>query len=135
MSDRCVSIECLLEPTDEDLDHLARCAECADLASDLASLRGRAAALDSDGWAGEAAPAVDVEAALACVLAQADRIPSRTRRPLLVQLATSLAAAAVLFSLAAPSLLRWRVESSPSAQAGGGEAMQGVFWTTVAPGP
>jgi hypothetical protein len=77
---------------------------------------------------------VDVEAALASLLRQADRSPPSRRQPLLVQFATSLAAAAVLFSVAAPSLLRWRVERSPTAQAQGGVPLQGVFWTSATAG-
>ncbi len=135
MTDRCVSVERLLEPTGEDRLHLIECTKCAELARDVAEISERAAALDPQGWAEDLAPTVDVEAALASVLRQADRIPTSRRQPLLVQFATSLAAAAVLFSLTAPSLLRWRVETSPTAQASGGVPLQGVFWTTVAAGP
>ena len=141
MTNSCLAIDALLDDLSDDAQaHLAACSTCRDLAQDVASVRSMAQALPADGWAGGSAPSVDVEAALANVLAgtrPARARPVRVRpraRPLLLRLASSLAAAAVLLSIAAPSLLRWRIEAAP-AQSETVSGLQGlearVFWTTV----
>lgn len=98
--------------------HLARCPDCASAAEGLAAAGarvGRSAA--GPGWGGAAPPEVDVEAALAAVLAAGGR--ARARRVVRVtRLAAALragalgAAAALVLGLAGPTLIRARLEAA-----------------------
>ncbi len=127
----CITVDRWLEPSEADRRHVNECSDCAELARELDLVRAHAAELSPAGWGANPAPAVDVDAALASVFRQADFLPpARTKRPLFVQVATTLAAAALLFSVAAPSLLRWRVETSSRDQAVRSAPLSGVFWTS-----
>jgi hypothetical protein len=134
MSD-CVSVEAWMDPSDDERRHVASCPQCQGLVQDVQTLRELARRLPESGWAGESAPVVDVEAALASVLSCSDRLSVRRQRaPRVLQFASSLAAAAVLLSTAAPSLLRLRIDAQPTAQAPqqlSGVTPNSIFWTTA----
>ncbi len=140
MNERCIGVEEWLEPDEAARQHLETCLACQDLAGDLEAVRGKARSLASDAWADGPPLAVDVEGALAKVLAAdlARRRPSRHLRwrGRLVGSTGALAAALLLFSLAAPLFLRLRIETPPTAQAPMGwvAGHHTVFWTSAAVG-
>jgi hypothetical protein len=131
----CITVEAWMDPSDEERRHVASCAECQALTQEVEAVRELARLLPPSGWAGEPGPDVDVEAALASVLSGGRQAPRRRRAPRVLQFASSLAAAAVLFLTVAPSLVRWRIDSQPTAQApqqlSGAATANTIFWTTA----
>ncbi|RMG16315.1 MAG: hypothetical protein D6731_06515 [Planctomycetota bacterium] len=133
----CPPLSALAGGDETGLRHARGCPRCGELLADLRCLRGRLHALDPTGWAGGPSPGVDTEAALGAVLARADREGlGRRRRRLrrVLHAASTLAAAVLLAGLAAPHLLRQRIEGSPTrgltASAWDGERST-LFWTTA----
>jgi len=112
--------------------HVHGCAACRSLAHDLGALRGQARSLARREAGGE----LDVERALAAVLARGSRPRRRRARGRRALQAFGTAAAAVLVaSLGAPWLLRLRVERPEAFYLGeapapaAGHVVPGVFWT------
>jgi anti-sigma factor RsiW len=133
----CITAEACLELSEEELQHVAACPDCQALREEIQAIRALAHGLPASGWAGEPAPQLDVDAALRTVLRGPVRHSTR-RRPRraarVLQFASSLAAAAVLLSVAAPTLLRWRIDAQPTSQASQGldsVAVGSIFWTTA----
>jgi hypothetical protein len=131
MTDHITVEDWLDQPTETARAHVGTCVECRALSDDLDAVRVAARALPADGWAGALPLELDVEGALAEVLAAAT--PQR-RAPAILRFASSLAAATLLFSSAAPSLMQWRLEASPTT-AHASQALaptpSSIFWTTT----
>lgn len=138
MSD-CPPLDVLLElPSDRSANaaatdlatHLATCPACARAADEVHAVRRFTRELPANAWGAGPLVEVDVEAALAAVLARADA-PHRLPVNRLLPWASSVAAALLLFSLVAPAFLRARVEGTLEARAAGGGAPGSVvFWTS-----
>ncbi len=123
-----------LEPDLAAQRHLEGCYLCQEQAQEAARVRGWAASQPAEGWAGAPPPEVEVEAALAAVLAQGR--PGGLA-PVLTRLAAVAAAALLVVGLTGPTLLRLRLrgfrEAPPTAQLGitGQGPGQIVFWTVA----
>lgn len=134
----CITVEACLELSEEERHHVASCSDCQALSEEVQAIRALARGLPEAGWAGGSAPQIDLDAALRNVLRSPDRETTRgrprRRRTRVLRFASSLAAAAVLLSVAAPTLLRWRIDAQPMSRASQDldlVAVGSIFWTTA----
>lgn len=129
----CVELTRVLDG-DADPQHLATCATCSDLTEELEGLQDHAANLSPLGWAGQPAPHLDVEAALAVVLAggRPKRRRGSRRAATTLRVLCSAAALLLVFSIGAPVVLRQRIEhtSRQSLPSASGDDQLAVFWTS-----